>query len=469
MSHDIQPLLAQVPEDVLDICRRLREKGKRGWIVGGCVRDLLRGAPAKDWDVATDARPDDVITYFKKVIPTGIQHGTVTVVRRGVHYEVTTLRGEGAYSDGRRPDKVEFVDDITADLARRDFTINAMAIDPVDGHLIDPFLGRQDLEARVLRAVGEPEERFAEDGLRVLRAARFSATLGCTIDPKTERAMGSQRSLDTFRRVSAERVRDEWLKAMRADKPSVAFEAMRRTSILGITCPELLESVGCEQNKWHQFDVWGHAMACLDACRPEPILRVAALLHDVAKPRTRAFSDKTEDYTFYEHERVGAEMAEPLLARLRFSNDERARITALIRNHLICYQDDWTDAAVRRWIRRITPELAPDLYDLGFADAAGKGLDASADIASIERLRVRVDDLLAQGAAFSARDLVLGGNELMSALGLAPGRRVGEVLAYLVEKVIDDPAVNERERLLEEARRFLAEGPKAPGAPLPGV
>ncbi len=257
------------------------------------------------------------------MIPTGIQHGTVTVVRRGVHYEVTTLRGEGAYSDGRRPDKVEFVDDITADLARRDFTVNAMAIDPVDGHLIDPFDGRKDLEAQVLRAVGEPEDRFAEDGLRVLRAARFSATLGCSIDPKTERAMGSARSIDTFRRVSAERVRDEWLKAMRADKPSVAFEAMRRTSILGVTCPELLESVGCAQNKWHAYDVWGHAMACLDACRPEPILRVAALLHDVAKPRTRAFSDKTEDYTFYEHERVGAEMAEPLLARLRFSNDER--------------------------------------------------------------------------------------------------------------------------------------------------
>jgi tRNA nucleotidyltransferase (CCA-adding enzyme) len=456
MSHDLQPLLAQVPEDVLGICRRLREKGKRGWIVGGCVRDLLRGAPAKDWDVATDARPDDVIAMFKKVIPTGIQHGTVTVVRRGVHYEVTTLRGEGAYSDGRRPDKVEFVDDIVADLARRDFTVNAMAIDPVDGHLIDPFDGTRDLRAHVLRAVGNAEDRFAEDGLRVLRAARFSATLGCSIDAETERAMGSARSLDTFRRVSAERVRDEWLKAMRADRPSVAFEAMRRTGILGVTCPELLESVGCEQNKWHAYDVWGHAMACLDACRPAPILRVAALLHDVAKPRTRAFSEKTDDYTFYEHERVGAEMAEPLLARLRFSNDERARVTALIRHHLICYSEDWSDAAVRRWIRRITPELAPDLYDLGVADAMGKGRDASADVASIHSLRARVEAVIAQGAAFSARDLAIGGNDLMSALGIAPSRIVGEILAHLVEQVLDDPAVNERERLLEEARRFVA-------------
>src|SRR5262245_58290441 len=228
MSPDLVPLIAKVPEDVLGICRRLREKGKRGWIVGGGVRDLLRGGEAKDWDVATDARPDDVIQMFRKVIPTGLQHGTVTVVKRGVHYEVTTLRGEGAYSDGRRPDSVEFVDDITADLARRDFTMNAMAIDPVDGHLIDPFDGQKDLQNRVIRAVGDPNERFAEDGLRVLRAARFSATLDCTIDPDTERAMGTSRSHDTFRRVSAERVRDEWLKAMRARRPSIAFEAMRR-------------------------------------------------------------------------------------------------------------------------------------------------------------------------------------------------------------------------------------------------
>jgi tRNA nucleotidyltransferase (CCA-adding enzyme) len=476
MTPDLKPLLGPVPEDVLGICRRLREKGKRGWIVGGCVRDLLRGAPAKDWDVATDARPEDVVRMFPKVIPTGLQHGTVTVVKRGVHYEVTTLRGEGAYSDGRRPDTVEFVDDITADLARRDFTVNAIAIDPVDGHLIDPFGGERDLAAHVLRAVGKPDERFAEDGLRVLRAARFAATLAFTIDADTERAMGTPRSLDTFRRVSAERVRDEWLKAMRATAPSVAFRVMERTGILGVTCPELLESVGCEQNKWHAYDVWGHAMACLDACRPEPILRVAALLHDVAKPRTRAFSEKTEDYTFYEHERVGAEMAEPLLTRLRFSNDERGRITALIRHHLICYSDDWTDAAVRRWIRRITPELAPDLYDLGLADALGKGRDASADIDSIGRLRVRVEDVLAKGAAFSAKDLALGGKELMGELQITPGRIVGEILAHLVEKVIDDPEVNEPARLLEEARLFIAartgrdgRDPPPPAPPSPGV
>lgn len=453
---DVSHLIDRVPEDVLGICRRLREKGKKGYIVGGCVRDLLRGGAAKDWDITTDARPAEVQRMFRKVIPTGIQHGTVTVVMLGEHYEVTTFRGEGAYSDGRRPDTVEFVDDITADLARRDFTMNAMAIDPVDGHLIDPFGGRKDLEDKVIRAVGDADERFAEDGLRVLRAARFSATLDHTIHPDTERAMGTARSLDTFKKVSAERVRDEWLKAMRAGRPSIAFEAMRRTSILGVTCPEMIESVGCTQNKWHRFDVWGHAMACLDACKPDPILRVAALLHDVGKPRSRAFSDKTSDYTFYEHERIGAEMAEPILARLRFSNEERAKIVALVRHHLICYEPSWSDAAVRRWLRRVTPEIAPDLYEIGFADAAGKGRDASEDIQVIHELRARVEAMLAAGSAIAVKDLAVNGRDLMRDLQLAPGRIIGETLERLLEIVLDDPSANERERLLAEARAFLA-------------
>jgi tRNA nucleotidyltransferase (CCA-adding enzyme) len=455
-DHDVSSFLPRVPEDVLGICRRLAERGKRGWVVGGCVRDLLRGKPAKDWDIATDARPEEVTRAFSKVIPTGIQHGTVSVLVRGVPYEVTTLRGEGAYSDGRRPDSVEFVDDIVADLARRDFTFNAMAIDPIDGKLIDPFAGKTDLDAKVVRAVGVADERFAEDGLRVLRAARFAATLECAIDPDTERAMGSDRSLSTFRKVSAERVRDEWMKSMAAAAPSVAFEAMRRTGILAITCPEMMESVGCEQNKWHAFDVWGHAMACLDACRGDAALRVAALLHDVGKPRTRAFSEKTSDWTFYEHERIGAEMADPILMRLKFSNDERARIVALVRHHLICYADDWSDAAVRRWLRRVTPELAVDLYALGAADALGKGREASADIESLARLRARVDALLAAGAALSARDLALDGKVLMSELAIPPSRLIGQILEHLVERVTDEPELNERQALLAEARAFVA-------------
>jgi len=419
------------------------------------VRDLLRGEPAKDWDVATDARPEEVMRFFKKVVPTGLQHGTVTVIQRGEHYEVTTLRGEGAYTDGRRPDKVEFVEDIVADLARRDFTVNAIAIDPVDGHVIDPFGGQSDLQARVVRAVGDPRERFGEDGLRVLRAARFAATLKCSIDPETERAMGDERSHATFRRVSAERVRDEWMKSMRAERPSVAFEIMRRTGLLAITCPEIIESVGCEQNKWHAFDVWGHAMACLDACERTPILRIAALLHDVAKPATRAYSDKTNDWTFYDHEKRGAVMCEEILTRLRFSNEEREHVVALVKNHLICYDDGWTDAAVRRWLRRIGPDLAPDLYRLALADVRAKGRDPAEEVALIERLRERATNLLAAGAALSPKDLAIRGNELMRELSIPPGPIVGEVLSALVEVVTDEPAANERGRLLLEAKRMV--------------
>ncbi len=459
MNADLAHLIDRVPEDVLAICRRLREKGKRGWIVGGCVRDLLRGEEAKDWDVATDARPEEVMRFFRKVIPTGVQHGTVTVILRGVHYEVTTLRGEGAYSDGRRPDKVEFVDDITADLARRDFTINAIALDPVDGHVIDPFGGQKDLAAKVVRAVGDPDERFAEDGLRVMRAARFAATLEHVLDDATERAMGTARSVDTFRRVSAERVRDEWLKAMRARKPSVAFEIMRRTGLLAVSCPELLATVGCEQNKWHAYDVWGHTMGVLDAMRPDPVLRVAALLHDVGKPKTRVLSDKTSDYTFYDHERVGAGIAEKILTRLRFSNEERARVVGLVRHHLICYSDDWTDAAVRRWLRRVGVPLAPDLYALGVADVLGKGRDVTAEIEAVRRLEERASALIAAGAALSTRDLAIDGGDLMRELALPQGRLVGEVLEKLVEVVTDDPTANERSRLLDEARRLVAETP----------
>lgn len=455
MAH-LHDLTQHVPDDVTFIVDKLRKHGKRGWIVGGCVRDLLRGLPPKDWDIATDARPAEVKRYFNRVIDTGIAHGTVTVLVDQRPYEVTTLRGEGAYSDGRRPDSVEFVDDIVADLARRDFTFNAIALDPIDGHVIDPFRGAQDLEAGVLRAVGDPQERFAEDGLRVLRAARFSATLAVEIDPPTKRAMGTTVSLDTFRKVSAERVRDEWLKSMAAARPSIAFGAMLQTGLLAITCPEMIESVGCEQNQHHRYDVWGHAMACLDACDREPLLRMSALLHDIGKPRSRALSDKTNDYTFYDHETIGAKMADPILQRLKFSNEDRTRIVGLVRHHLLCYSSDWSDGAVRRWIRRVGSDLAPQLYRLGRADARGKGRPVEADLARIDELEERAARLLAEGAALSTRDLAIRGNDLMKALSIAPGPAIGRVLERLLELVTDDPSLNERTRLLEEARRLHA-------------
>lgn len=445
--------LAAVPADVHALCERLRSRGKRAWIVGGCVRDLILGRVASDWDVATDARPQELLSIFPRAIPTGIEHGTVTVVKDGKHYEVTTLRGEGTYTDGRRPDWVEFVDDIAADLARRDFTVNAIALDPVDGAIIDPHGGRADLEKRVLRAVGDARERFSEDGLRVLRAARFVATLEMDLDPATEAAI--RPTLDTFRKVAHERVRDEWLKAMKARAPSLAFEVMRRTGILEVTCPELLRGVGMQQNRWHAFDVWRHGMECMDACGADPILRIAALLHDVGKPATRQWSDKTKDYTFYDHDRVGAEIAGPIAERLRFSNDERARIVSLVRNHLFHYSDEWTDAAVRRWIRRVGVDRVEDLYLLNEADVRAKGRDFQGDLAALATLKAHVARVLAAGTALSTRDLAVSGHDVMKELGLAPGPVIGQILDALLEAVLTDPAANEREALLARAREYV--------------
>ena len=223
-----------IPEAVLDLCERLARDGFRAWVVGGCIRDLLMGHRVSDWDLATDATPEDVMRVFRRTVPTGIAHGTVTVLHRGGHYEVTTLRGEGAYSDGRRPDSVHFVSDIEEDLARRDFTVNAIAFDPRSGEIVDPWCGVHDLQHRVVRAVRDPQERFGEDGLRVMRAARFVATLEFTLDAATEAAIPA--TLETFRKVSPERVHDEWVKALRkAHAPSHAFAVMRRTGMLAIS------------------------------------------------------------------------------------------------------------------------------------------------------------------------------------------------------------------------------------------
>lgn len=455
-----QPFPARtIPTDVQSICRALRDRGHRAWIVGGCVRDVILGRPVSDWDVCTDAKPEQILATFPRAIPTGIKHGTLTVVKSKIHYEVTTLRGEGSYTDGRRPDEVRFVDDITEDLLRRDFTVNAMAVDSETLALVDPWGGQRDLDAKILRAVGDAKARFSEDGLRVLRAARFSAQLEFALEPDTARAIPD--TLDTYRKVSPERIRDEWVKAMKARQPSRAFDVMREGGLLGVTCPELLEGAGCEQNKHHVYDVWGHAMACMDACAPgDPILRLAALFHDVGKPRSRAFSDKTADYTFYGHELIGAEMVEPICTRLRFSNEERARITELVRQHMWHY-DGWKDSAVRRWIRRVGIERLPDLYALRDADILGKGPGRSEpeELERTRALQAHVERVLAEGAVLTVRDLAIGGRDLMTELALPPGRILGQILEHLLELVLEEPAVNERATLLQNAREFVANVP----------
>ena len=433
----------RIPPPVIELCRRLHDAGFRAWVVGGCLRDLLAGRAVSDWDVCTSALPAQVKRTFQRVIPTGIEHGTVTVLLDGTPYEVTTLRGEGAYSDGRRPDSVHFVDDIEQDLARRDFTVNAIAYDPLDDRLVDPFRGREDMGRRVLRAVGDPRERFSEDGLRVLRAARFVATL------------------DTFRKVSPERVRDEWLKTMKARRPSRAFRVMADTGILKVTYPELAAQIGCTQNKWHAFDVWGHSLETLDALEGDPVLRLAGLLHDVGKPRTRAVGEKTQDYTFYNHEAVGAQMADAWLRAFRFSNEERDRIVHLIRHHLVCYSESWSDAAVRRFLKRVGPDRVDDLLRLSQADALGKGVPVDAELAGLAALQRRIDAIVASGSALSTRDLAVNGADIMKRLGIRPSRRVGEVLEQLLDRVLEEPSLNDRDAL------FALVDAIGPGGPAP--
>ncbi|RYG66744.1 HD domain-containing protein, partial [bacterium] len=263
-------------------------------------------------------------------------------------------------------------------------------------------------------------------------------------------------TIGTFRKVSAERVRDEWVKTMKARTPSRAFEVMRRTGILEVTCPELLEGVGVAQNKYHAYDVWGHTMACMDACGGDAFLRISALFHDVGKPRSRAMSDKTKDYTFYEHERIGAEMVAPICARLRFSNDEQKRVVELVRFHLFHYTDEWGDATVRRWMRRVGPSRVEDLFVLNEADVRGKGRDATEDLDALRRLKAHVAKVIAEGAAMSIRDLKVNGSDLMKELSMRPGRALGEVLEALLEIVTNEPAANERETLLARAAEIMA-------------
>jgi tRNA nucleotidyltransferase (CCA-adding enzyme) len=453
------PVARQIPEDaipgdVVGLCRRLQEAGHPTFVVGGAVRDVLLGREGRgaDFDVATAARPEDVRAIFgrSRTLPIGIKHGTVTVVLGGGEtrrqVEVTTFRGEGAYADGRRPESVRFLQSIEEDLARRDFTVNALAWDPVARTLVDPHGGLADLEARVIRAVGDPAARFGEDGLRCMRAVRFAATLEMALDPATQAAIPG--ALATFRKVSAERVRDELTKLLLAGRPSLGLELMRETGLLGEVIPELLEGVGLAQNRFHRHDVWRHTLVTVDAVEPRLALRLAALLHDVGKPRTaEAREEAPGENRFFHHESVGARLTDAILRRLRFSNAERELVTHLVAQHMYYYTGDWTPQAVRRFLRRVGPEHVDEVFALRAADIAGfgRGDDPEHEIAP---LRARVEEELRAAAALRVSDLAIGGADVMQALALSPGPKVGQVLARLLERVLDEPSLNTHEQLL---------------------
>lgn len=464
-------MVEQVPAPVLDLCRALREAGHEAFLVGGAIRDLLLGREVHDFDIATSARPEEVTKVFgrKRTIPTGAAHGTVTVLvdkaaaeacgfdHPGV--EITTYRGEGAYGDGRRPDSVHFLDDIVEDLRRRDFTINAIALDPASAALRDPFGGQADLEAEVLRAVGDAAERFAEDGLRVMRAVRFAAQLGFRVEPATLAAIPG--ALDTFRRVSMERVRDELLKLLGSPRPSVGLRLMQETGMLAVVLPELCEGAGHPQNRFHRYDVLEHTLHTVDATVGDPILRLGALLHDVAKPRTAApREDAPGEFSFFRHEYVGAELAADIARRLKLANKERERVVALVENHMFFYTPDWSDGAVRRFMGRVGLELLPDLFALREGDvrARGFGEDPDGEVAELKR---RIEAELASRSALKVTDLAVGGADLMQAAGRPPGRWVGGVLRRMLERVLDDPSLNRAEALLALLPELLADEERA--------
>ena len=448
-----------IPEDVLAVCKRLRDAGHQAHLVGGGIRDMLLGRPPADFDVATSARPEPVMALFgsRYAIPTGLQHGTVTVLagtgERPRHVEVTTFRGEGEYLDGRRPSTVSFSATLEEDLARRDFTMNAIAYDPVAGVVTDPFGGQQDLAARLVRAVGDPLQRFREDGLRPMRAVRQATQLGFTIDPPTQSAINA--TLNVFRMVSAERVRDELFKLMSATGPARGIELMRETGLLGEVIPELLEGVGVAQNRFHKYDVYGHTMATLDGARGSVVVKLGALLHDVGKPRSRAPKEGAPgEFSFFRHEFLGAEMATDICRRLKLSTDEREDVTALVANHMFFYQPEWSDGTVRRFVRKVGLERLPALMALREADITGRGYGE--DPASETReLRERIEQVAAEDAALQVKDLALNGADVMRILGIPPSRRVGQILEWLLERVLDDPALNTREKLEELLRSEL--------------
>ncbi|MBI5490862.1 MAG: HD domain-containing protein [Deltaproteobacteria bacterium] len=426
-----------------DVCRRLRDDGHAAYVVGGALRDIALGRPlAADWDIATAARPDRVLALFRRAVPTGIAHGTVTVIADGLPVEVTTFRGDGAYQDGRHPVAVTFVPDVREDLARRDFTVNAMAGDPLTGELVDPCAGAADLAARVLRAVGDPDARFSEDGLRPMRAARFAATLEFDLEPATRAALG--RHLDVFRLVSRERVRDELSKLLLAPRPSVGLLLLHQSGLLAEFLPSLARTHGVPQNRFHEFDLFEHTLRTVDGTPPRLPVRLAALLHDLGKLEAATWNEQKGDRTFVGHERISAGLADEWLRNMRYATRECDHVGALVANHGTYYDASWTDAAVRRWIRRVGADRIDDQLALLEADLAAKGdrPDVPSSLDDARTLGARAAALLAARPALHENALAIDGGTIMGILGIGPGPRIGEVKRALLEVVTDDPSRN---------------------------
>lgn len=439
----------KLPKSVNQIINSLRAAGHDAYAVGGCVRDALLGRVPQDWDITTSAKPEVVKSLFSRTVDTGIEHGTVTVMIGRVGYEVTTYRIDGEYTDGRHPNGVTYTDSLLEDLKRRDFTINAMAYNEERG-LVDAFEGEKDLARNIIRCVGDARERFAEDALRMLRAVRFSAQLDFSIEEHTAQAV---RELSgTLAKVSAERIQAELIKILVSDHP----EGLRRAWELGLTAvflPELDEMMRAPQNnKHHCYSVGEHTLHALQEVRGDRVLRLAVLLHDVAKPVCTSEDEKGRQH-FHGHPERGADMARQILRRLKFDNDTTAAVCALVRYH--DERPPLQERALRRFVSRVGQERIPDLLAVKRADVLAQSLyHRQEKLEYVEELTRRYARFLEEGQCLKKQDLAVGGRDLI-ALGMEPGPGLGTVLDALFEQVLDDPALNTREKLLALAHNFV--------------
>lgn len=448
MPPDRELMFEALPEPVVRVLSTIANAGHEVALVGGCVRDRLLGIALDDWDAATSARPEEVAALFGDATWEN-RFGTVTIGASAA-VEVTSYRTEGGYRDQRRPDEVRFGVSLTHDLARRDFTVNAMAWVPTDlaagkGLVLDPFGGASDLAHRLLRTVGDPRQRFGEDALRLIRAGRFAGRFEMMIEPETEAAIVEL--APTVATVSSERVRDELLRILERDpRPSRALAVLERLGLLKVILPELAALRAIPQAKALPGDALDHTLAAVDAARVDA--RLAALLHDVGKATTLA------DGHFIGHDKVGADLALTVLARLRVPGSLAARTVGVVREHMYAYDDAWTDAAVRRFIRRTADVDRALLFALRRADNAASGVGSHGEENQAE-LEARIArELERQPELLLYRRLAIDGHDLQRELGLPPGPEIGAVLDRLTEAVLDDPALNEASTLVELARQW---------------
>ncbi len=432
-----------LPDKVKKIMQKFQETGAEIFVVGGAVRDLMLGREVKDWDLTTNLTPEEMKKIFPKNSFYNNKFGTFSILGlNGEIFEVTTYRTERGYSDSRHPDEIKWGKSLEEDVQRRDFTINAMAIES-NGKIIDTYQGKEDLKEKIIRTVGNPDERFAEDALRMMRAIRIGGQLGFEIEAETLKSI--QRNAKLINNIAGERIKDELFKILSSPTPSHGIELLRISGILEQFLPELNLGVGFAQKGHHVYDVWTHNLTALDSCSSRnPVTRLATLIHDVAKPIVA--KGEGEKRTFHNHEVVGSRIAIRLGKYLRFSNKELDLLFRLVRWHMFTVSEMQTDKAVRRFIRNVTVEYIDEMIALRRADRLGSGSKESSWRWELFKKRI----IEVQKQPFSIKDLKVKGEDVMEILGIKPGRQVGEVLNALFLEVEERPELNKREILLKK-------------------